>query len=148
MRILKKFYMLKQQDFERLLKLPKKFSTDDILDISIAPSNWTRKVISIESDDEFLMDFYRGSYDLSRFTINKRYKTNIVLLRFDSGGMHKNPDEKTIKGAHIHIYKEGYGDKFAYPITDFGITKSNYTIKEIFIMLLKFCNFVEIPDFK
>ena len=62
--------------------------------------------------------------------------------------MHKNPDGKIIKGAHIHIYKEGYGDKFAYPITDFGINRTNYTIKKMFTILLKFCNFVEIPNFK
>ena len=139
--------MLKQEEFEKLLKLPKTFSTVEKLEISNAPSNWTRKVISTESKDEFLIDFYRGSYDLTRFTINKRYKTNIILLRFDSGGMHKNPDGKIIKGAHIHIYKEGFDDKFAYPITDFGITENNFTIKEIFIILLKFCNFVEIPNF-
>ncbi len=95
--------MLKQKEFERLLKLPKKFSTADKLEISIAPSNWTRKVISIESEEVFLMDFYRGSFDLTRFTINKRYKTTIILLRFDSGGMHKNPDGKLIKGVHVHM---------------------------------------------
>ncbi len=76
----------------------KMFSTVEKLNISNAPVNWTRKVVSTESKDEFLVDFYRGSYDFKRFTINKRYKTNISLLRFDSGGMHKNPDGKIIKG--------------------------------------------------
>ena len=140
--------MLKQQDFERLLKLPKKFLTTDKLEISIAPSSWTRKVISIDNEYEFLLDFYRGRYDLTRFTINKRYKTNIVLLRFDSGGTHKNPDGKIIRGAHIHLYKEGYEDKFAYPVSDFGILESDIGIEKVFTKLLNFCNFVEMPDFK
>ena len=32
------------------------------------------------------------------------------------GSPHTNPDDQIIGGTHLHIYKEGFDDRWAYPI--------------------------------
>jgi hypothetical protein len=41
----------------------------------------------------------------------------IVLLRLDvNGAPHRNPDGVEVPCPHIHVYREDYGDKWAFPI--------------------------------
>ena len=65
-------------------------------------------------------------------------------MRFDSYGEHTNPDGERISGHHVHIYKEGFGDKFAYPAFNFGIESSD-TIEVILRKMLIYCNIKRIP---
>lgn len=46
--------------------------------------------------------------------------TNIALLRIDKN-FHTNPDGTKLSDTHIHIYQEGYGDKWAYPLDNFDL---------------------------
>ena len=40
----------------------------------------------------------------------------IILLRLDlDGPPHRNPDGEEIPCPHLHVYREGYGDKWAIP---------------------------------
>ncbi|KJU85379.1 prophage protein [Candidatus Magnetobacterium bavaricum] len=40
----------------------------------------------------------------------------IILLRLCFGGHpHRNPDDTEISSPHLHRYREGYADKWAYP---------------------------------
>ena len=44
-------------------------------------------------------------------------RENCSPLRLDYGGpLHRNPDGEEIPCPHLHIYREGYGDKWAVPI--------------------------------
>lgn len=48
-----------------------------------------------------------------------RYKNIQNLLRVDlEGPDHDNPDGTVVECPHIHIYKEGYGLSWAYPLQD------------------------------
>ncbi len=41
----------------------------------------------------------------------------IVLARLDfAGPPHRNPDGEEVGSTHLHLYREGYGDKWAYPV--------------------------------
>lgn len=40
----------------------------------------------------------------------------VVLARLDFASPHRNPDDTTVGIPHLHIYLEGYGDKFAYEV--------------------------------
>jgi hypothetical protein len=45
-----------------------------------------------------------------------RVDDTIILLRLDlDGPPHRNPDGKEIPCPHLHVYREGYGDKWATP---------------------------------
>lgn len=77
-------------------------------------------VISLYSEDqttEFLMDFAVLIGNKQRYQL--RVYTNHVLIRIDVNSRpHRNPDRELIGGTHIHIYKEGYEDKFARPLPE------------------------------
>ena len=137
--------LLKQADYEHLISLKKRFKNNIIIKSEPAPLHWTREIISMDSEHTFLLDFYRGSFNINRFTINTRFKKNIVLIRFDSQGKHTNPDETSFDGPHVHIYKEGYSDKFAYPVSLLGLQEANFTIREALSKLLDYFNVIEIP---
>jgi len=69
----------------------------------------------------------------------------VVLVRLDFGGHpHRNPDGEEILSPHLHIYKEGYGDKWAIPVpTDrFPNMDDLWKTLEDF---MRFCNITEPP---
>jgi uncharacterized protein DUF6978 len=44
-------------------------------------------------------------------------RTIIVLARLDvDGAPHTNPDGQRLSGTHLHLFREGYDDKWAQPI--------------------------------
>ncbi len=135
-----------QSEYEYLIKQEKGF--DDYktsIKLGPAPIKWTRQINSLETKEIFLLDFYRGSFELSKYTYNKRYRQTIILFRYDNGGRHTNPDGITFDGPHIHLYREGYNDKFAFPISKIGINKED-SIEKIFTKLMYFCNIKRLPS--
>ncbi|HET8810816.1 MAG TPA: hypothetical protein VFM65_11205 [Flavobacteriaceae bacterium] len=141
-----------QSDFNTIIKEEKVFSDlINPLELSPPPINWTREIKAISSKNIFLLDFYRGSFELTRYTYNKRYRQSIILLRYDNGGRHTNPDGVSFDGPHVHIFREGFNDKFAFPVSELNINDTN-SIDEVLDKLLQFCNVtkrptIEIPMF-
>ena len=131
-------------EFDYLIKLDKRFVETDELVLGPAPLRWERNVIAIKTKDAFILDFSRGSFELSKYTYNKRYRQTIVLLRYDAQGRHTNPDGTTFDGPHVHIHKEGFDDKFAYPVTDIGINKID-GMEVVLKKFLTYCNVKSIP---
>ena len=110
-----------------------------------APIQWVKQINSTINKEIFLLDFYRGSFELAKYTINKRYRQTIVLLRYDNGGRHTNPDGVKFEGSHIHLYKEGYNDKFAFPNSEIGLTETD-SMEVVFNKIMHFCNIKRIPN--
>jgi len=135
-----------QVEYDFLISQEKVF--DDIIQpISLgpAPIQWTRQINSITNKETFLLDFYRGSFELTRYTYNKRYRQSIILMRYDSKGRHTNPDGETFDGPHIHFYKEGFNDKFAYPISEIGGTETD-SMEEVLKKFLNYCKVIKYPS--
>lgn len=133
-----------QQEFDYLMQLKKQFQEKNELLLGPAPHKWSRDIISTTSTEIFILDFYRGSIEIKKYTFHKRYKTCIPLVRFDSWGRHTNPDQQKFVGPHIHIYKEGYDDKFAYSVDVIGINDQN-SMEDVLVKFLKYCNVENIP---
>ena len=68
-----------------------------------------------------------------------------MLLRFDALGRHTNPDGKSFDGPHVHIYKDGYDDKFAFSVSEIGIDENNLQTDAVLIQFLTYCNIVNCP---
>ncbi|TSA27051.1 MAG: hypothetical protein D4R67_06730, partial [Bacteroidetes bacterium] len=100
---------------------------------------------AVKTKDTFILDFYRGSFELLKYTYNKRYRQIIILLRYDAKGRHANPDGENFDGPHVHIYKEGFDDKFAYPASDIGIEESD-DMETVLVKFLRYCNVKSIPS--
>lgn len=72
---------------------------------------------SVDGREQFFLDISRGRIDLRRGKYQNRARQVIVLVRLDFGGPpHRNPDDEEIPCPHLHVYREGYGDKWAMPI--------------------------------
>jgi len=72
---------------------------------------------SPDKREQFLLDVRRGRIDLLKVTHQNRGRAVVVLVRLDLGGPpHRNPDGEEVPCPHFHIYREGFGDKWALPV--------------------------------
>lgn len=72
---------------------------------------------SADKREQFFLDIRHGRIDLLKGKYQTRARQVVALVRLDFGGApHRNPDGEEIGSTHLHIYREGYGDKWALPI--------------------------------
>ncbi len=68
--------------------------------------------------------------------------------RLDFGGApHRNPDGEEVGSPHLHLYREGYGDKWACPVPPDHFSNLDdlwLTLQEF----MRFCNIAEPPFIK
>ncbi len=107
--------MLTQSEAEFLIAIRKRFLRQRT--ISMQPG--TDETCDLIGDDErerSLLHLCRGSLSISKLVFQTRAQV-IVLMRLDfDGAPHTNPDGSKIHGTHIHIYREGYNNKWAFPL--------------------------------
>lgn len=81
------------------------------------PYTGGKSIIPLESLDgreSFFLDLYRGRINLAKNTFQNRARRSVILARLDvDGPPHRNPDDEEIPAPHLHIYRAGYGDKWA-----------------------------------
>ncbi len=95
--------------------------------------------------EEFLLDVRRGRIDVAKVTFQSRARVIVVLARLDLGTHpHTNPDLTTIGSPHLHIYREGYADKWATEVPDgvFSDLSDPWVALQDF---MTFCTIVESP---
>ena len=72
---------------------------------------------SPDKREQFVLDLSRGRIDLTKVTMQNRARQVVVLVRLDLGGSpHRNPDGTDMQCPHMHLYREGYGDKWAVAV--------------------------------
>jgi hypothetical protein len=137
--------MLDQPTIERLLTLEKLLESDADIDFPAANSKEQLDVRSVDGLEGFIIDINRrGQIKISKCTYQERYNVIEILLRLDiDGPTHENPDGVEVPCPHLHIYREGYADKWAHPIpTEFtNPTDLVLTLKEF----LQYCRIQNIP---
>lgn len=92
-----------------------------------------------------MLDLSRGRIDLLKIKMQNRGRQVVVLVRLDLGGApHRNPDGEEISVPHLHVYREGFGDKWAtaVPLDRFTATRDVWRTFEDF---LRFCNITQPP---
>lgn len=71
-------------------------------------------LISSDKRENFILDVSRAQIKLTKATYQNRARQAIILMRLDLDGRpHRNPDGIEIPCPHLHVYREGYGDKWA-----------------------------------
>ena len=100
---------------------------------------------SVNGREEFMLDITRGYTELTKGSLQNRSRGIFILARLDYGGHpHRNPDDTKVPSPHIHLYREGDGDKWAYPIDpkEFpNITNAWETLKDF----MRYCHIVRPP---
>ena len=73
-------------------------------------------LVSTDKREYFVLDVQRNRIKVAKATFQERTRQVVTLMRLDiAGAPHRNPDGIEIPCPHLHIYREGYGDKWAVP---------------------------------
>ncbi len=105
-------------------------------------------LISACKREKFQLDVSRSRIDLKKIKYQNRARKTIILVRLElNGSPHRNPDDEEISCPHIHLYREGYGDKWAYPLP-IGVFNKINDIHETFYHFMKYCNITKAPDIR
>lgn len=136
---------LTQAEADALIAMEKRRATEDQTDFPMGGQSTIIELQSVDAREQFLLDLSRGRIDLLKVKMQSRGRQVIVLVRLDLGGApHRNPDDEEIPTPHLHVYREGYGDKWAIPVPagSFRDTRNVWTTLEDF---LRFCNVTQPP---
>jgi hypothetical protein len=138
---------LTQAEADLLLEMEKTSVDNAEWDVPDLGGSTSVPLISLDKKEHFLLDVSRGRIDLKRQKYQTRAREAIVLVRLDFGSPHRNPDGKDVGVPHIHFYREGYGDKWAFdlPVGVFSDLSDQWRVLTDF---MKYCNITKVPDFR
>ena|SRR5579862_2076454 len=113
------------------------------------PAPGDRIAIPLTSRDKrenFMLDIARVRIKLTKATYQNRARAAIILMRLDlDGGPHRNPDGEEIPCPHLHIYREGFGDKWAIPAPVERYTNTS-DLSSTLDSFMQHCNITERPN--
>jgi hypothetical protein len=136
---------LTQDEADRLISMKKRAVDEKDW---LFPSPGERIAIpltSLDKRESFTLDVTRAQIKITKATYQNRARTAIVLMRLDlDGPPHRNPDGTEIPCPHLHVYKEGYGDKIAYPAPAILYTNTA-DLFTTFNMFMQECNITNPP---
>jgi hypothetical protein len=136
---------LDQVTADALIALPKVRANNDVSHYPGLGGYLSLPLLSEDGHESFHLDIRRGGIDLVKGTYQNRAMQVVVLVRLDFGGApHRNPDDVEIPDPHLHIYREGYGDKWAFPAPQEQFPH----IQDVWITLqdfMHYCNIVNPP---
>src|SRR5262245_43775464 len=109
---------LTQADADALLAMEKHRVDDSAYDYPGLGGALRIPLHSPDKREAFTLDIARSQINLAKGTYQNRARGVVILARLDFGGApHRNPDDEEVPCPHLHIYREGYGDKWAVPVS-------------------------------
>lgn len=136
---------LTQSEADSLIAMEKHRASEDRSTFPMAGQSLILPLQSADKREQFVLDLSRGQIDLSKVKMQNRGRQVVVLVRLDLGGApHRNPDDEEVSAPHLHVYREGYGDKWAVPVPAdrFRDVSDVWKTLEDF---LQFCNIAQPP---
>jgi hypothetical protein len=139
--------MLTQAEADALIAMRKSFASPMM--ISLPPgADQTHELIGTDERERFLLDLWRGTIHFPKLKFQTRARRIIVLVRLDiDGAPHTNPDGARLGGTHLHLYREGYEDKWAYPLNTNEFSDPG-NIRQTLEDFCNFCHIEEVPPFQ
>lgn len=102
--------------------------------------------IGLRSKDQresFILDISRRKIALTT-KYQTRARQSIVLARLDFNSPHRNPDDSEVGVPHLHLYREGYGDKWACEVP-VDMLKNPSDEGQILLDFMSYCSIVQPP---
>lgn len=113
----------------RILIELEKVATDKRIDIPVGAKKEHLNLARTEEPNDNIMRIYikRGKRNINKCSFNVVYNKSITLLRLDiePGRLHQNPDGRDVPNPHLHIYRDGYDDRYAIPAPECFTDTSN-----------------------
>jgi len=136
---------LTQFEADALIAMPKYRVNDERWDYPGLGGAISIPLMSVDKRENFLLDIRRSRIDLLKGTYQSRTRQVIILVRLDFGGSsHQNPDGEEVPSPHLHLYREGFGDKWAVPVP----VKAFLNLSDLWQTLndfMNFCNIIKPP---
>ena len=136
---------LTQAEADALIAMEKYRVTGERLAFPMHGQTLIIPIQSADNREQFLLDLSLGRIDLRKVKMQTRGREVIALVRLDLGGApHRNPDDEEVPVPHLHVYREGFGDKWATPVPAdrFHATDDTWMTFEDF---MRFCNITQPP---
>lgn len=110
-------HSLPQDEADALIAMEKRRTSSDPYNYPTGGESLHVPLESVDEKEAFTLILNRRTVSLSKITYITRARKTIVLIRLDLDGRpHRNPDDVEVPCPHIHVYQEGYDDKWAYPV--------------------------------
>jgi|ERR1700728_2171094 hypothetical protein len=137
---------ISQAEADRLIAMEKQRSDDKQWFFPDPGERLAIPLLSFDKRENFVLDLTRARIKLSKITYQNRARQAIILMRLDlDGSPHRNPNGEEIACPHLHVYREGYGDKWAVPAPR-AIYSETANLFSTFEAFMRHCNIVVLPD--
>ncbi len=139
---------LPQAEADALLDMPKVRTDTTVWDFPGPGEKLTIPLVSDDGREDFALDLEKSRIKVLKQKYQTRGRQISTLARLDfAGAPHQNPDGEEIEGTHLHVYKEGFGDKWAYPLDpdDFSDPED---MQQLWDDFMRYCNVTEPPDMR
>jgi len=117
----------------------------DLPDLADLGGTMDFSFISRNRREEFILNYRKDCINLSKRNHNFRGRKVIGVARLDlDGPPHRNPNGEEVSPRHLHLYREGYGLKWAFeiPADRFkNLDDSLQTLEDF----MRYCNIVDLP---
>jgi hypothetical protein len=136
---------LTQSEADALIAMEKYRASEEHSDFPTGGESLALPLQSPDRREQFILDLSRGRVDLLKVKMQNRARQVVVLARLDLGGSpHCNPDGEEVAVPHLHLYREGYADKWAVPVPPdrFRDPRDAWTTLEDF---MRYCNITRPP---
>lgn len=136
---------LSQTEADALLAMEKIRSEDEIHEFPEQGGSIRLPLTCKEKREQFMLDVTRGRIELKKASFQNRSRQTIILVRLDIfGAPHRNPDGEEVPCPHIHLYREGFADKWAAPIDPLIFTNVD-SQWDTLMEFMEFCKIVDPP---
>jgi hypothetical protein len=105
---------LEQIEADALLAVPKLILAEPTIALPAVGKRDVHKLQSCDGGEDFLLDVQHASIAVKKVTYQMRARNVVTLARLDFGRLHTNPDGAPIGDPHLHVYRAGYHDKWAF----------------------------------
>jgi hypothetical protein len=135
---------INQSEANALLAMDKQRLTEEIHSLPGLGGRLSVELTSLDRRERFILDVNRSHISLTKVTYQTRARVTAILARLDlDGAPHRNPDDTEIPCPHLHLYREGFGDKWAFPLPDdFGNPTDRWRTLSDF---MAYCRIIEPP---
>lgn len=137
---------LTQAEADALLAMEKRSERDEPYRFPGMGQRISVPLMSFDGREEFLLDVTRGRIELRKITYQHRARQIVILARLDMFGRpHRNPDGQEVPAPHLHVYCEGFGDKWAVPVPSgqfHSLSDEGTTLDDF----MRYCNITQAPN--
>jgi len=136
---------LTQAEADALLAMEKLSEPSEITNFPVLGERIEIPLVSSNKREKFILDVSRSELVIVKGKYQNRARQVIALARLDFGGKpHRNPDDEEVPAPHLHLYRQGYGDKWAVPVPAEKFRDLS-NLQTTFEDFMGFCNITKPP---